>query len=252
MKKITTFLILIVSVLGMAQGETLFSKATTAYNEGKYEEAIESYLKIEEDGKHSVSVYFNLGNSYYKLNQVASSIYYYEKALLLQPKNAEVRNNLVYAQNMTLDAIEEMPKTSFSKMYKSTTGLLSFDQWAYVGVLCLLLFVMLYIAFYYVRYSTQKRIAFISSFVFLSSAILCVVISSLTYNDFKKDQPAIVFSEESIVKSEPNSRSQETFRLHQGTKVNVLDTLNDWKKIQLIDGKTGWIISEDIKILKDF
>ena len=69
------------------------------------------------------------------------------------------------------------------------------------------------------------------------------------FNLVKKDQPAIVFAKESQVKNEPNSRSEESFKLHEGTKVQVLDTVNNWKKIKLQDGKTGWISSQDLKAL---
>ena len=72
------------------------------------------------------------------------------------------------------------------------------------------------------------------------------------FNLDKKDRPAIVFAQESKVKSEPNLRSEESFRLHEGTKVQVIETYNDWKKIELSDGKVGWISSVDIKMLKEF
>ena len=251
-KNSISLLLLLVSFFGNAQGEALFKSATKSYNDGNYKEAIEHYLKILETGEHSVAVYFNLGNSYYKLNQIAPSIYYYEKALLLKPNDTEVKNNLGYAQNMTLDAIEKIPETGFFNIYKKITNLLCFDQWAYVSIVFMLLFVVLYIVFYYLRYTTQKRVAFISSIICLIITIVAFVFALLEYKYFNIEQPAIVFSEESIIKSEPNNRSEEVFRLHQGTKVNVLDRLSDWEKIQLVDGKTGWILAEDIKILKDF
>jgi len=251
-KKILFIGILLITVIGYAQGEALFNRATEAYNAGDYQKAIDNYLEILEDGQHSAELYYNLGNTYYKLNQIAPSIYYYEKALLLKPNDVEITNNLAYAQNMTLDAIDTMPETGLSKIYQNVVGFLSFDQWAYVGVVFMVLFVLLYIAFYYFRYSSRKRIAFITSIITLLICIVSVVFAFVQYNKFKADRPAIVFANESSVKSEPNKRSQEAFALHEGTKVNVLDELNDWKKIRIADGTTGWIPSEDIKLLKDF
>lgn len=236
----------------MAQGSTLFDNATTSYNEGKYEKAVENYLKIIESGEHSAALYYNLGNSYYKMKEIGPSIYYFEKALLLNPQDKEIKNNLAYAQNMAQDAIEKIPETSFSKMYDSLIGPLSFDQWAYCAIFFVLLFVLAYIAFYYLRYSTQKRIAFIASMVFITMAITSVVFAYLQHTRFISENPAIVFSGEVAVKSEPNDRSQDIFTLHEGTKVNVLEGLNDWKKIQIADGKTGWLSKESIRELKDF
>ena len=252
MKNLVLLLLVLHSFTAIAQNEALFNRATTYYNEGEYEKASENYFKIIENGEHSAEVYYNLGNCYYKLNQIAPSIYYYEKALLLKPNDREIKNNLAYAQNMTLDAFEPLPETSLSKLYKNITGLLSFDQWSYAGVLFVLLFVLAYILFYYLRYSTHKRIAFITSIVSLFTAIICIVLAMIQFQDFEADMPAIVFSEELIVKSEPNNRSAQAFLLHEGTKVFVLDELDDWKKIELKDGKTGWVPSGEIKLLKDF
>ncbi len=234
------------------QNEAIFTKATAAYNDGDYEKAIGFYNSILENGQHSAALYFNLGNAYYKLNEIASSIYYYEKALLLKPNDPEILNNLGYAQNMTLDAIETIPETGLSKIYKSITNKLSFDQWAYLAVFFMFLFVVFYILFYYFRYSSRKRWAFIGSFVSLFISIVAVALAFIQYDDFNKDQPAIVFADEIGIMSEPNDNSSEVFVLHAGTKVNVLDQLEDWKKIRLKDGKSGWILSENIKLLKDF
>ncbi|PCJ95335.1 MAG: ion channel protein [Flavobacteriaceae bacterium] len=252
MKQLITILAILISFLGNAQNETLFNNATSAYNEADYNKAIENYLKIIDNGEHSSELYFNLGNAYYKINEIAPSVYYYEKALLLKPNDPEIMTNLGYAQNMTLDAIEKLPETGFAKIYNKLTDFLSFDQWAYVAIALLLLFVLTYIAFYFFRYATQKRIAFITSIVSLILSVFTIVMAYLQYTDFKNHQPAIVFAKETIIKSEPNDRSEEVFRLHQGTKVNVLDQLNDWKKIRIVDGKTGWILSTDMKVLKDF
>jgi tetratricopeptide (TPR) repeat protein len=252
MRRILPFLLLWSSFFISAQNETLFNSGTEAYNQGDYNKAIESYLKILENGQHSAELYYNLGNSYYKLNQIAPSIYYYEKALLLKPNEPEIKNNLGYAQNMTLDAIETMPKTGLAKIYQNVVGIFSFDQWGYMAVGFMILFVVLYIAFYYLKYATQKRITLISGMLFLLMAITTAVIAFISYEDFKADRPAIVFSDEVIIKSEPNERSQEIFRLHEGTKLNVLEEYNDWKKIRIADGQMGWLSAESIKLLKDF
>lgn len=252
MKKILFILSLLIGIMASAQNNVEFDRATEAYNSGEYQTAVDSYLEILEKGKHSSELYYNLGNAYYKLNQIAPSIYYYEKALLLKPNDPEIKNNLSYARNMTLDAIETIPETGFAKIYNSLLGFLSFDQWGYVAVVFTLLFVLLYIAFYYFRYSSRKRSAFVLSIASLFIAIVSLVFAYLEYSAFKADQPAIVFARESSVKSEPNKKSQEAFALHEGTKVTVLEELNDWKKIRIADGTTGWISSEDIKVLKDF
>lgn len=253
-KKVLPFLLVLIlfGLNASAQNDALFKKANDAYNEGDYVKAADQYLEILDKGEHSAELYFNLGNAYYKLNQIAPSIYYYEKALLLKPGDTEIKNNLAYSQNMTLDAIEILPPTGLANLYKRFTGYLSFDQWAKTAVFFMILFVLLYIAFYFFRYSTRKRIAFIGSIVCFFLSLVAAIFAYIEFADFNEDNPAIVFAQESQVKTEPNDRSQQAFVLHEGTKVNVLEELNEWRKIELTDGKTGWISSENIKLLKDF
>ena len=251
-KKLVTLIGLFMVLLCTAQNDQLFEQATDAYNAGNYEKAVSFYNNILDNGKHSSALYYNLGNAYYKQNKIAESIYFYEKALLLSPNDQEIKTNLSYAQNMTIDAIDTMPETSLARLYKNVTGKLTFDQWAYLGVTFMILFVLLYILFYYSNYSTSKRFTFIGSLLALFFCIISVLFAYVQRADFDKDQPAIVFAEESTVKAEPNTNSAEVFVIHAGTKVNVLDQLEDWKKIKLTDGKTGWLPQDDIRLLKDF
>lgn len=251
-KKLTTLIILFTAVLCAAQNNQLFEQATEAYNAGEYEKAISYYENILTNEKHSAAVYYNLGNSYYKLNNIAESIYYYEKALLLSPNDKEIKTNLSYAQNMTIDAIDTMPETGLSRLYKNITGKLTFDQWAYTAIGFMLLFVLFYILFYYSNFSTRKRFTFIGSIVALFLCIISILFAYIQRNDFDQYQPAIIFAEESVIKSEPNDTSAQVFLIHAGTKVNVLDQLDSWKKIKLADGKTGWIKKDELKMLKDF
>lgn len=251
MVRVLIVIFFFIGLLGYSQNHKLFEEATTFYNDGEYEKAAENYLKILENGEHSAALYFNLGNTYYKLNDIAPSIYYYEKALLLSPSDKDILNNLNFARNMTLDAIEPLPQSTVSKLYNKATNYLTFDQWAYTAVAFMMLFVCFYIAFYYFRFSTQKRIAFISSLIFLLFTICAATLAYIQYNKFKSERPAVVFVEQAPIKSEPNNRSQIIFNLHAGTKVNVTDQLNDWKKIEIADGKTGWLLSDDIKEIKN-
>nr|WP_297784174.1 tetratricopeptide repeat protein [uncultured Allomuricauda sp.] len=252
MKKIVLLLIFLSFSFGFAQNETLFNEATELYNNGEYSAAIENYDQILENGEHSASLYFNLGNCYYKLNSIGPSIYYYEKALVLSPNNQEIKNNLRFAQNMRLDAIEEVPRTEISKIYKSVTGLFSYDGWAYLAVALVFLFVLAYMAYYFVRPANQKRAAFISSIFSLVMGVFCILMAYLNFQQYKNNDPAIVFEKEVSVNSEPNANSNTVFTIHEGTKVNVLDELDDWKKIRIADGQTGWLRGDNVKKIKDF
>ena len=238
--------------LGNSQNSQLFTQATEHYNKGDYSKAIENYEQILTNGQHSSELYFNLANCHYKLNNIAPSIYYYEKALLLNPSDTEIKNNLKYAQNMRLDAVEELPQTEIAKAYGSVINIFSFDGWAYLSVALVLLFVLGYLAYYFLRSASHKRMAFITSVLSLILGVVTILLAYLQYQEYKSNNPAIVFAKEVKINSEPNENSEAVFILHEGTKVNVLDELNEWQKIRLADGQTGWVKNENVKLLKDF
>ena len=251
MKKVIYILAFLLTTLSVAQNNALFEEGNALYNEGKFTEAITKYETVLDAKKHSASLYFNLGNAHYKLNNVAPSIYYFEKALQLSPNDKEIQNNIAFARNMTVDAIDVIPEVGFSKLFKNVTNTMSFNAWAYVSVIIMALFVLFSLLYYFSYSTNRKRLAFIGSSSFLFLALITLFFTFHKFDIDKKNKPAIVFSQEALVKSEPNLRSQESFRLHEGTKVLILDTVNNWKKIKLTDGKVGWISNDDIKALNE-
>ena len=116
----------------IGQNTELFDKGNDLYNQGRYLEAIESYSDIIKDGKHSSELYYNMGNSYYKLNDIANSIFYYEKALLLNPKSEKITNNLSFAQNMLIDKIEPLSQNQISSFFSSVINLFDYSSWQYI------------------------------------------------------------------------------------------------------------------------
>lgn len=239
--------------LGFSQNNTtLFTQATAHYNQGNYTEAIAHYEQILQNGEHSAALYYNLGNCYYKRNAIGPSIYYYEKALRLAPGDSEIRDNLQYAQNMRIDAIEPLPQTGLTRIYNSLVHLFSFDQWAYGAVVWMVLFAIAYSVYVLLWVTHQKRIAFVASGCCLILSVGSVLLAYVQHWEFKQGNPAIIFSEEVQVASEPNTQSEVRFALHEGTKVEVVAQLEDWSKIQLANGQTGWITSDTIRLLKDF
>ena len=251
-KHIVYTIIASATVITFAQNKSLFEEGNALYNNGKYSEAIQKYEAIIKNGQHSAELYFNLGNANYKLNNVAPSIYFYEKALQLEPKNKEIQNNLAFAQNMTIDAIDPVPEIGLSKFLRQAINSLSFDVWAILAVSFMVLFVIFFITYYFTQITFKKRINFIGSFVSIGFSCIALAFAFQKFAMDKKDNPAIVFAQESQVRTDPNLSGEESFRLHEGTKVQVLDTVNNWKKIKIADGKTGWIVSNDIRMLNNF
>lgn len=249
MKTLIYIVLFLFSITTTAQNKSLFEEGNTLYNQEKYNDALNKYKAVIENGEHSAELYFNIANAHYKLNHIAPSIYYYEEALRLSPNNRDIKNNLAFAQNMTIDAIEESPQIGISKLFKTIVMSKTFDGWATWAIVFSIAFVLFFVLYYFSISTKRKRLAFIGSGISLIIMISALALAFKNQSIAKANTPAIVFAKESKVKSEPNLGSQDAFILHEGTKVQVIESISNWKKIELSDGKQGWIVSEDIKAL---
>lgn len=249
MKQLIYLLLFFIGFSGIAQNQELFNEANEAYADGNYKEAVNAYNQILENGEVSVAVHYNLGNSYYKLNQIAPSIYHYEKALQLKPDDADVKNNLEFARNMAIDAIEGPEEEGFTEFFTASTAILSATGWGWLAIFSMFVFVAFFMAYYFSRKALFKRIFFVSGMFFLLLGLTSAVIGNIKQNILENLSFAIVFSEEVQVKSEPNIRSSEVFTLHEGAKVKLTEDFQDWYEIELPNGSQGWMPKDDLKRL---
>lgn len=243
------FVMVFVSLSAFSQNVNLFDQGKELYKNGKYQQAINSWMKILENGEHSAALYFNLGNAHYKLNHIGPSVYYYEKALQLAPNDPDIKNNLAFAENARIDAIEPLPQTVFSKWYENLSGIFTYNGWAIVAVAFAIGFVALFLFYYFAFSEKKKRLLFVSAMLAGFLLVTSLAMAFLTYGDYTKNQPAIIFANEIEVKTEPTLGSNVAFKLHEGTKVQILAQDGNWFRITLADGKDGWIPASDLKQL---
>ena len=252
MKHFIYFLVFCLSLTSLAQNTSVFEKGNALYKNGKYNDAINAYNSVLKTKKHSAELYFNLGNSHYKLNHIAQSIYNYEKALALNPKDHTIKQNLAFANAMKVNHLEVLPEIGYSKYLNKLTSILKTDNWAILTVLFFALFVILLISYFFSLSTTTKRLLFSSSFSFLILSLLTLIFTYFKHNQETNINPAIIFAKETKVKIEPSFKSDELFILHEGTKVKVVNYEANWAKIKLSNGKKGWILKEDLKELGIF
>ncbi len=233
----------------LAQTDSLFNNANNAYNKGDYATAIKNYKSILTEGETSAALYYNLANANYKTNHIAESIYYYEKALQLKPGDADIQNNLAFAQKMVIDDIKSVPETGISKMFNNVIGVFGYNGWAWAAVVCSFIFAIIFLLYYFSIAPKLKRLFFSVSLLALVVAIFSTIFAFHQKNIIDKSQYAIVFSKEAPVHSEPNPRSNNAFTLHEGTKVEVTGTFQGWTEIQIDNGSEGWIQTSAIKKL---
>lgn len=247
MKKLF-YIFLLISQTFLAQNG--FEKGNELYRKEKFQDAVTAYESVLKTKKESAELYFNLANSYYKLNKVAPAIFNYEKALLLKPNDKDIINNLKFAQKLQIDDIKEVPKVGFSKLIQDFTSSYHYNTWGWIAVGFSTLFLLLFIGYYFSQTTLLKRLFFVGMFLALLVIVLGVLSAIFEKSNYENDRPAIVFAEITSVKTEPKSDAPDAFILHEGTKVQILETLDDWKKIELSDGTDGWIEETAIKELK--
>jgi tetratricopeptide (TPR) repeat protein len=244
MKKLV-YVLLFLSQLSWAN--TGFEAGNDWYKKGNYNQAILAYESVLESHKESADLYFNLGNCYYKLNKVAPAIYNYEKALYLNPTDADIQNNLKFANKMTIDEIKVVPKVGFAHMLHEQMSVFHYDSWAWIAVCFSFVFLACFVGYYFSPYAAKKRLFFVGMCLGLVFLLLAIISAVVEKKYATSEHPAIVFAEMASVKSEPKSGAAEVVLLHEGAKVFVLDSLDNWKKIQLTDGTDGWINHDFIK-----
>ena len=235
-------------ILGMAQNaDSLFVKANEMYRLEKYDEALKTYEEIEALDQESWALYYNIGNIHYKMNRVAPAIFYYEKALKLRPDQQDVRFNLEFANQMALDNIEPLPRNLGQRFMDAFILKLTYETWAKIAVGLAFLFALLFLMYHF-SYSTGKK-----RFYFITSIITVVLVTTSVFFAFrnqlyiKNNKEAIIFATEAEVMNAPTTTSETYFELHEGTKVTVLENLDNWKKIRIADGKIGWIDEKHLR-----
>ena len=177
-----TFLIIISILLANNQQvDQIFKQSNDYYTNGNYEDALDGYLEIINSGFESAELYFNLGNSFYKLNNIPESNFYFEKALAISPNDIDIKTNLSFAQNLRIDKIENLPITQIQNIKISVLDLFSEKGWAYSFVISVWLLCISLILYLLLKDSRLKR-----TFFTLSILIALISASSLYLNYEKK------------------------------------------------------------------
>ncbi len=245
MKKISiAFHLAIFNLLAIAQPLDQFEAANSFYRNGEFHKSIEMYNAIIAGGKVSSNLYYNLGNAYYKNNQLAKAILFYERALIFDPGDDEIIQNLRIARHATIDRFERMPKPIFKSIWLSIIQSLSPSTWTWLAVIFLTVFVTSS-GFY--LFSSYKRSAFTMAFCNLTIGILNISFGWAHHNYKLNHKPALIIPASSYVKSGPSQQAEDVFILHEGTKLEIIEPFEDWQKIRLPDGKMGWIEAKNVQ-----
>ena len=221
----------------------LFQKANDAYQQENYTEAIKLYESIVAHGKESGELYYNLGNAYYKTDQIGRAILFYEKAKILMPDDENLDFNLKLANVKVKDRIQVPPDSFIVKLHQGFINLFSLNTWALLFSLFVLFAVIVFLLTVMlpaVQLKSVKNIIFIC----LILAIISLYPTWKKYQSEALTSKAVVLEPVAEVYAAPDAESTMLFNIHEGTTFSILDSDGNWYKIELIDGKQGWIPRE--------
>ena len=230
--------------------DRLWDEANTAYINADYQAAIATYDSILATGNVSYKVYYNLGNAYFKEGKIGPSILNYNPALRLAPSDADIDYNLRVANSYVKDKIEHVPEFFLATWFRSLRMSLSSNAWASVSLVLLAALLGCVLLYLLSTKLALRKTGFYSAIVLLLLFIFSVVSASIGRRELTCAEEAIVMNSAAPVKSSPDNGSKDLFVLHEGTKVSVLNSLEEWREIAIADGNKGWIRSSAIELIQ--
>jgi tetratricopeptide (TPR) repeat protein len=239
---VVLFVTVVAPATGLAAQEDFFVEGNRLYREGDFSGALESYLRIEEAGFESGALYYNIGNSYFKLGELGSAILYYERARRLMPGDDDLQANLELARTLTVDEVNPLP------------GFLPFRAlrwWIHLiprRALTWLVAVTYVVAMVGLTLWVLWRGSSAGTWAGRMAGAMGVVAAMLGTNllaielGIGEARRAVVMDEPADVQSAPtDDPSLQVFTVHEGTTVRIDRQSGDWVEIVLDDGKVGWL-----------
>ncbi|MCQ2068574.1 MAG: tetratricopeptide repeat protein [Bacteroidaceae bacterium] len=258
MKKILALILTVVPILAYAQEDEgmtslvtdstkidaipTLAEADSAYIQGDYLTAIGMYEWIIDNQGVNATLYMNLGNCWLKRDEIARAILYYERAYLIDPSDPDVRFNLELARTKTVDKVNPVNQLFITVWFKKLLVVLDVNGWAVLTVILFALTIILVGTQLFSKKSGIRKISFSFSVFFLLLSILSFIFATTQMGNLKERDTAIIMSPSVTVKSTPTSAGTDLFIIHEGCKVQILDSsMKEWVEIRLEDGNTGWI-----------
>ena len=228
----------------------MWNSANQAYVEGRWSDAVAGYELISGMGLESASLYCNTGDAYFKEGNVPMAILFYERALNLDPSYSDARYNLELMNNIIQDRIDPVPEFILKVWAKDICYIMDSDAWAVCFLVLLAMTLALVLLFLLAPTAAGRRAGFFTGIVTLLLAAASLNFSIWQKNDYMSADEAIVMRPVTSVKSSPSAEaSKDLFILHEGTKVRILDSVGNWKNIELADGRQGWIPAADMETI---
>ena len=249
-KNVKSFaLLLLLLMLPLAASAATKEKADSLYAAEHYQEAAKQYEALLKQGVSS-DLYYNLGNCYYRMDDITRAVLNYERAQLLSPGDRDIRLNLQMARSKTIDKIVPESEMFFVTWYHSLVNLMSVDGWARMALVSLVIAIILALAYLFSDRIWLRKVGFFVGLLFLVVFALSNLFAYQQKQALVERSGAIVIRSAATVKSTPANNGTDLFILHEGTKVTITDnTMKEWCEIRVADGKEGWLPTKDLEVI---
>lgn len=230
--------------------DSLWKAGVKSYSDGDYKGALETFLQMEEAGFRGAGLYYNIANSYLKsASGVGMAICYYERALREDPSFEDAEVNLAIAKEMTLDKIEEVPEFFLITWIRNFRNIFSSDMWACLFLIFLVMTATGVLLFIYARSLALKKWGFGGAIFLAAAAIISLSFSLSLKSLLLSEDHGVVIVPVGSVKGSPSHTDNSLFILHEGTQVEIVEGVGEWSRIELSDGRQGWIEKKNLIII---
>lgn len=250
-KNITLIILIVIPSISFAQ--TSVSEAAEAYRNSDFIKSIQLYEQVVaqsvHENKESSEIYYNLGNAYFRNGETAKAILNYERALILNPGDSDIRHNLRFARTRLEDKIDASDKLLLNNWINDFNNLYSSNQWANIGIGIFIALLISLGVYFYVRKIWIRKVGFYASITFI---VLLIISNSFAFsqkNSRINRKTGIIMAASASIMASPDANSQELFRLHEGTKVRVKKSDSNWIEIEIENGSVGWTSKENVETI---
>ncbi|MBR0046415.1 MAG: tetratricopeptide repeat protein [Bacteroidaceae bacterium] len=244
------FLLLVFSFSFLVSFAASKVEADALYEKEQYHDAAAAYEAVLKSEGMAAEVYYNLGNCYYKLDEIPLAVLNYERAFLLDPGDADIRANLALARGKTVDKVVPPSEMFFVTWWRDLTNCMSMNTWAVVGIVSFVLMLLGVLIYIFVHQLVARKIGFYGAIVMLVIALIANLAALSQHLSQTHRDTAIILVPAVTVKSSPSETSTDLFLIHEGSKVEILDgSMKEWMEVKFEEGKQGWIPVSTLEVI---
>lgn len=254
MKKIVSLLIIALAAL-TAQAASLAEQGDSAYTADDFQRAAELYTKAAETEGTSSALFYNLGNTYYRMGQLGKAVLNYERALKLDPANEDARTNLAFVNSRIIDRPGDRGSV-MSKIVDDTVSSAHSNTWSWLAIGCFTLLLGAIAVYIFSDNVALRKVSFFGGLALLALTIAGIILAVIAADKATTTERAVVIAPSTQLSTsprQPKDKTEQAILLHEGTVVEIIDsvatpadTINPiWLDVRVDNANRAWISKSD-------